>query len=68
MTEWPTGNGAPWTRSRIVATGAVASSVAIFGAANAHLVVVSFASQPDCVPHLKAPGEGGAYRAADSKC
>ena len=37
--------------------------------ANVHLVHVSIASQPDCVPHLKAPdGSGTTYRAAKSSC
>lgn len=42
---------------------------AIFAVANGHLIYVSLASQPACVPHLKAPVEGGtAYRAAKSAC
>ena len=41
----------------------------VFAAANAHLVYVSLVSQPECVPHLKAPdGSGTAFRAAKSAC
>ena len=36
--------------------------------ANAHLVYVAVQSQPDCVEHLKAAGEGDGYRAARSAC
>ncbi len=42
---------------------------ALVAAANIHLVHVSIASQPGCVPHLKAPdGSGTTYRAAKSSC
>ena len=42
---------------------------AIVAAANIHLVYVSLASQPACVPHLEAPdGSGTSYRAAKSVC
>lgn len=37
-------------------------------AANAHFIHVAFSSQPECVEHLKSPGENGAYRAARSAC
>lgn len=40
----------------------------VFAGANAHLVYVAFQSQPDCVEHMKAPGEGNGYRAAKSAC
>ena len=36
--------------------------------ANAHLVYVAVGSQPDCVPHAKAAGGGGAFRAARPAC
>ena len=42
--------------------------VAVFVAANAHLVYVAIASQPDCVPHSKTAGEDGSFRAARSAC
>lgn len=42
---------------------------AVVVAANIHLVHVSIASQPACVPHLKVPdGSGTTYRAAKSSC
>lgn len=65
-----TDNGPPfWSRARLVALAGVAVGVAVLIGANAHLVYVSFASQPACVPHLKAPQEGAAiYRAAKSSC
>ena len=40
--------------------------LAVFVAANAHLIVVSFASQPDCVAHGAAGG--AAFRAAKPSC
>lgn len=40
--------------------------VAVFIAANAHLIYVAVMSQPDCVPHQKE--EGNLYRAAKSAC
>lgn len=40
----------------------------VFAAANAHLVYVAVQSQPDCVAHVKAVGEGAGYRAAKSAC
>lgn len=36
--------------------------------ANAHLVYVSFASQPECVPHLKPGHAEQGFRAARSSC
>ena len=43
--------------------------VALFFGANAHLVYVAFASQPECVPHAKEVGvEGTPLRAARSAC
>ena len=58
------GRGGRWTLA-LIGVGIVA----VFAAANAHLVYVSLASQPDCVPHLKAPDESGtALRAAKSAC
>jgi len=37
--------------------------------ANAHLVYVAFASQPDCVSHLKLPDrDAGQFSAAKSGC
>jgi hypothetical protein len=57
------------SRQRIVAISLVGVGLAVLVGANAHLVAVSFSSQPDCVPHLKAPAEGAAqFRAAVSSC
>lgn len=43
--------------------------VALFIAANLHLVAVSIGSEPGCVPHAKAPGGGAAgFRAASPSC
>jgi hypothetical protein len=58
-----------WSRSRLLALALCGIALAVFVGANAHLVAVSFSSQPDCVPHLKSPQEGTAqYRAAMSSC
>jgi hypothetical protein len=46
----------------------VGMGLTVLIAANAHLVYVAFVSQPDCVPHTKAMGEDGAFRAARSAC
>ena len=46
-----------------------AAILAVFTVANVHLVRVALATQPDCVPHLKAPDPGGTgFRAARSSC
>ncbi|OSP54103.1 hypothetical protein [Pseudoruegeria sp. SK021] len=56
-----------WTRTRLFALVGVASSVALFIGANAHLVYVSFASKPECV--LQQNTEGVAiHRAAKPSC
>lgn len=56
-------------RQRGVALAIVAAVALIFIGANAHLIAVSFGSDPECVPHLKSPLEGAAtYRAAKSSC
>ena len=48
---------------------AVSAGVLLFAAANAHLVYVAIASQPDCVAHLKDAGSApGQFRAAKSAC
>lgn len=47
----------------------VSAGLLLFVGANAHLVYVAIASQPDCVAHLKAAGsEPGQFRAAKSSC
>ena len=57
-----------WTRWRVIGVTLALLVVAVFVAANAHLLRVAFSSQPACVPHLKAPQEGAAYRAASPSC
>lgn len=47
---------------------AVVAGIGLFAAANAHLIWTSVHSEPDCVPHLKAPGAEGQFRAAQSSC
>jgi len=44
----------------------VAAGVLLFVGANAHLFYVAVQSQPECVDHLKAAGDG--YRAAKPAC
>lgn len=54
-------------RPRLLALLAATAILAVFVAANAHLVLVAFSSQPDCV--LSAPQQGAvAYRAAKPSC
>jgi hypothetical protein len=53
---------------RLLVGLAIVLGLGLFVGANVHLVRVSLASQPDCVPHLKAPGEDGRFRAARSSC
>jgi hypothetical protein len=55
-------------RRRLVVALAVMAGLGIFVAANAHLIWTSVRSQPDCVPHLKTPGQDGRFRAAQSSC
>jgi hypothetical protein len=46
----------------------IIAGLALLLGANAHFLYVAFSSQPDCVEHLKAPGESGSFRAAKSAC
>ena len=56
-------------RGRLIAWAIAFGIVAVVAGANAHLVYVATASQPECVPHLKSPdGSGTAFRAAKSAC
>lgn len=56
-----------WTGPRLFALGATALVLAVFIAANVHLVAVSFTSRPDCA--LQVTTEGAvAYRAAKPSC
>jgi hypothetical protein len=59
--------GRRW-RTRLLVGLAVAAGLGVFTAANVHLVRAAFLSQPDCVPHLKAPGTDGRFRAAQPSC
>lgn len=53
-----------WTLGLLLVAG-----VLLFAGANAHLVYVAIASQPECVTHLKDAGSApGQYRAAKSAC
>lgn len=54
--------------TRVMVGLAVLAGIGIFIAANAHLIWTSVHSQPDCVPHLKLPGQDGQFRAAQSSC
>ena len=59
----------PRPRGRLLGWSIATAVVAVFVAANAHLVVVSLASEPDCVPHARLSTEGaGAFSAATSSC
>jgi hypothetical protein len=56
-------------RGRRTLVGLGLAIVAVMAVANTHLVYVSLATQPECVPHLKTPDESGAaFRAAKSAC
>lgn len=55
-------------RRRLLVSVVIIVGLSLFAAANVHLVRTSFVSQPDCVPHLKDPGENGRFRAAQSSC
>ena len=48
---------------KLVSLAIVAACIVLFVAANAHLVYVAIASQPDCVPH----SEGYAARPVHSQ-
>ena len=58
----------PFRRKGWLAWLLVPALLLLFAGANAHLVYVAFESQPDCVDHVKAAGEGAGYRAAKSAC
>ena len=56
-------------RVRLLVGLAIAAAAVLFVGANAHLLYVALASQPDCIPHAKA-GEviPGTFGAAKSAC
>jgi hypothetical protein len=56
-------------RTPLLAWLLAAAVLLILAAANAHLVYVATASQPECVAHLKETGsKAGEFRAASSVC
>lgn len=59
------------TRGRWIVGFSIFAGLALLALANANLVYVAFASQPQCLRHLKA-GEGNAtknaFSAAQSSC
>lgn len=57
----------PGRRRRLVYV-LIGVGVLLFVGANAHLVYVAVASQPDCVAHSKTAGDRHEYRAARSAC
>jgi hypothetical protein len=57
-----------WRSTRRMLVLSAVIIVGVLVAANAHLVYVAFAYQPDCVTHLKGEGADGTYRAAKSAC
>ena len=58
-----------WAKWPLVAWLLAAAVLLVVAAANAHLVYVSVASQPECVAHLKEAGStAGAFRAAKPAC
>jgi len=64
-------DGAARKRSRMRLSAWLLGAVvlAVVAGANAHLVYVAVASQPECVAHLKEAGsKAGAFRAAKSAC
>ena len=50
-------SGTPKRGSRWLWIALAIAITAVVAAANIHLVHVSIASQPGCVPHLKAPDD-----------
>ena len=66
MTDGFVAKRAKW---RVLAWFLAAGVLLVVVAANAHLVYVAVASQPDCVAHLKEAGsQAGEYRAAKPAC
>ncbi len=69
MTKAPRRDGPATGRGARIWGGALALGVlALVAGANAHLVIVAVASQPDCVAHARPAGQGGGYGAAKSSC
>ncbi len=53
---------------KLVSLTIVTACIVLVAVANAHLVYVAVASQPDCVPHAKDGGEPGTFKAAKPAC
>ena len=56
------------TRWIAFALAITATATVLLVGANAHLVYVAVASQPDCVPHAGDVGGGAKFRAAAPAC
>lgn len=66
MTAGPVTKRTQWP---VLAWLLVAAVVLVVVGANAHLVYVAVASQPECIAHLKEAGsQAGEYRAAKPAC
>lgn len=60
---------APGRNWRVISLAIAALALTVFFGANAHLIYMAFASQPDCVAHEKAgAADPGAFGAAKSSC
>lgn len=54
---------------RLLAAVVGSVGLLVFALANAHLIYVAFATEPECVPHLPIGRQTpGAYSAATSSC
>jgi hypothetical protein len=60
--------GKPFRRKTWLVWVLVSAGTLLVVGAHAHLVYVAVQSQPDCVEHVKAAGDGQGYRAAKSAC
>ena len=67
MSAHPIEKGGKMRPRRVIAL-ALVIGLGVLALANAHLVYVSFASQPECVPHLKPGHAEQGFRAARSSC
>lgn len=56
-----------WTGPRLFALAAASVVLIVFFAANAHMIYVAFASQPDCVLDSSDTGTAS-FRAAKPSC
>jgi hypothetical protein len=56
-----------WSRRRVLAIAIASAVIAVFLAANTHLIYVAFAFQSDCV-HTSTEEGAAMYRAAKPSC